>query len=311
MPDFSTPNGITSTALVIDFAQLPPPDVIETIAYETLLVNYKNRVLTANPALAAALKLEQSATNIILETEAYGEMLLRARVNAAARAVMLAFSTKADLNNLGALYNVARLPLVTTPRNVSTYPQDWESDAAYRRRIQLAPEAFATAGSAGAYVYQALTADVTLRDASAIVTDSLAGVRVTVMNSGVNPTPTAAQIQNVRNRIFQPNVKPLTDQPVIVGPKITTTAIQANVTLYPGPDSSIVVSNINAALLKVRNRISMLGYDLTRAACISALYQEGVENVELISPAADVLTSADGCVLITQASVTILNTRMT
>jgi phage-related baseplate assembly protein len=112
-----------SQDLFIDFARLPAPSVIETIAYEDLLTAYKARVLSANNDLAAALALEQSPLNIILETEAYGEMIVRERINMAARAVMLPFATGSDLDVLGALYGVARLPLVSTPAFVPDQPR--------------------------------------------------------------------------------------------------------------------------------------------------------------------------------------------
>ena len=103
MPSFESP------ALYIDFARLPPPKVIEEIDFEVLLAAYKAQVLAKKPELAAALALEQSPTNVILEAEAYGEMIVRERINAAARASMLPFATGSDLDVIGARFNVPRM----------------------------------------------------------------------------------------------------------------------------------------------------------------------------------------------------------
>lgn len=284
MTDFKSPS------LYIDLSRLPPPDVIEEIEYEVLLRNYKTRVVRKLPTLAKAVALEQSPTNVTLQTQAQGELIVRERINAAARAVMLPFAKGADLDNLAALFGVSRLT--------------GETDDQLRRRAQLAPEAFSTAGSEGAYMFQALSSDVTIRDVSAIRIDNLGGVKVTVMNSGADPTPTDAQLAAVRTRLLDQMVKPLTDVVQVAAPLVKQTKILAEVTLYPGPDAALVVADIGKALLKVRDRISILGRDLTRAAIISACYQEGVENVTLISPEADITAAPDECIQITSAAVT-------
>ncbi|WP_315729801.1 baseplate J/gp47 family protein [Bradyrhizobium sp. SZCCHNRI2010] len=286
----------TSPALYIDFARLPPPDVIETISYENLVQQYKDQVLAKNPSLKAALALEQSPTNIILEAESYGEMLVRARVNSAARAVMLAFSKGADLDNLAAFFGVERLP--------------GELDDSLRRRAQLAPEAYTTAGSEGAYIYQALTADVRVRDATATRIDNRGGVRVAIMAQGSDPVPTQDILINVRNRLNSKGIKPLTDVISVVPVKVLYEQIIANITLYPGPDAALVMADIQTALTNVRNKISMIGRDLTRSSIISALNQNGVQNVDLISPAQDIVAGSDQCVIVQSAQVTPLPTRL-
>ncbi|WP_316196570.1 baseplate J/gp47 family protein [Bradyrhizobium sp. SZCCHNS3053] len=289
MPNFESP------ALYIDFARLPPPDAIETIEFEALLKTYQDEVVAKNPKLAAAVKLEQSPTNIILEPQAYGEMIVRARINAAARAVMLAFSLGADLDNLAAFFGVERLP--------------GELDDSLRRRAQLAPEAFSTAGSEGAYIFQALTADVRVRDATANKIDNKGGVRICVMAKGAEPIPTQDIILNVRNRLGQKGIKPLTDVITVVPVKVIKQKIVANITLYPGPDAALVMADMGKALTKVRNNLAMIGRDLTRSAIIAALNQSGVQNVDLISPAADVQADPSQCVIVESAEITPLPMR--
>jgi phage-related baseplate assembly protein len=291
-----------SPSLYIDFSQLPQPDVVETIDYETLLATYKSQVLAANPNLAAALDLEQSPTNIILEAEAYGEMLVRARVNAAARACMLAFATKDDLDNLGALFNVERMSVTTVDsqnQTITTY----ETDDRFRLRVQMAPEAFTTAGSGGAYTFQALSSDLTIRDARPSV-PSPGRVLVSIMNSGSDPTATPSQIANATAQLTDPHIKPLTDDVSVVGVSVIPTNIETTVTLYPGPDATTILNNIAKALTALRSRIALIGRDLTRSSIIAACNQEGVQNVDLISPATDIVADDLSCVWIQSATVT-------
>lgn len=289
-----------SPSLYIDFARLPPPKVVETIDYEDLLAAYKARVLASNAKLAAALNLEQSPASLILETQAYGEMLVRARVNAAARAVMLPFATGSDLDVLAAFYDVPRM---------AASDGTAETDDRFRHRVQLASEAFTAAGSAGAYVFHAMSADGGLRDATALKIDDRGGVKVTLMNGGADPRPTQAQVDAVSAALSAKAVRPLTDVVSVSGPRVSPAAIAARLTLYDGPDAAVVLASVQVALTSLRARLAQLGRSLTRSALVAALNQEGVQNVDLVSPAADIPVGLDGCVLITGATVDVLPQR--
>jgi phage-related baseplate assembly protein len=287
MPSFESP------ALYIDFARLAAPQVIEEIDYEKLLAVYQAQVLAKNSALEAALKLEQSPTNIILEAEAYGEMIVRERINAAARACMLPFATGADLDVIGARFNVQRL--------------DGELDARLRRRIQLSMESYTTAGSPGSYIFHALSVSTSVKDATAVAERGTGKVTVTIMADGTNPVPDQALVDSVYDRLMSDGIKPLTDDISVLPVTKIPADIQANITLYPGPDASLVVADINKALTSLRSRVSQIGRDLKRSAVLAALTQEGVQNVE--TDFQDINVGDDAVVWITSASVNVTSVR--
>lgn len=303
MPSYESPS------LYIDFSRLPPPQVVEELDYEALLKIYHEVVLAKNPKLERALKLEQSGANIILQAEAYGEMIMRARVNAAARAVMLPFATGADLDNLGALFGLARDIVPGDPDAQPVIEDAPESDERFRRRIQMAPESFATAGSEGAYIYHALTAHAGLRDASALKVDNLGGVKITIMNAGADPLPTQEQRDAVYNKLHQRNIKPLTDVVSVAAVTVKEVNLNAELILYPGPDAALVLADVQASLTALRGRVALLGRDLTIAAVYSTLMREGVQSVNLISPTVDVPAELDECVLIKTATISVNNNR--
>src|ERR1017187_3282296 len=133
-----------------DLPQLPPPQLIEEIDYEIILSEQKQwvldrwaQIMLIRPDLPPldTLGLETEPMTIILEAFAYREIILRALVNDKARAVLLAKAVGGDLDNVGALYPVQRAIIVPAALDGST-PDIYESDAAFRRRVQLAPEAF-------------------------------------------------------------------------------------------------------------------------------------------------------------------------
>jgi phage-related baseplate assembly protein len=287
MPSFESP------ALYIDFARLPPPKVIEKIDFEVLLAAYKSQVLAKNPALAAALALEQSPTNIILEAESYGETIVRERINAAARASMLPFATKSDLDVIAARFNVQRM--------------DGELDPRLRRRIQLSMESYTTAGSPGSYIFHALSTSINVKDASAVAERGTGRVTVTIMADGSNPVPDANVVNAVYDRLMSDGIKPLTDDISVLPVTKIATDILANITLYPGPDASLVIADINKSLTALRNRVAIIGRDLKRSSLLAALTQEGVQDVEVDFEDINVGTSA--VVWINSASVNVSSTR--
>lgn len=120
---------------MIDLSQLPAPQIVETLDYETIRRRMCEKLEQLLPGWTAA-DLEADPAVKILEVAAYRELLMRQRVNEAAKAVMLAFATGSDLDQLVAFPGVKRLPgaAATFPCSVSltaalsssvTVPEGW------------------------------------------------------------------------------------------------------------------------------------------------------------------------------------------
>src|SRR5690606_23166308 len=138
------------------------------------------------------------------------------RINEAGVSNMLAHARGADLDGLGANYGVTR--------------EDEESDERLRRRIHLAVEAFATAGTAGGYVFHALTSASSLADATAVNT-APGEVVVTVMGSEDDPSPSEDEVEAARARLFRDDIKPLTDILTVQPAEVIETSIEAEIVL--------------------------------------------------------------------------------
>lgn len=172
---------------VIDLSQLPPPQVVETLSFEDLLEERKARLLELYPeeqreTIARALELESEPIVMLLQENAYREMLLRQRINEAAQAVMVAYAIGSDLDQLGANNNTPRLTII--PEDSEAIPPVeavMESDADFRQRIPAAFEGMSVAGPTGAYEFHALSADGKVADASA-TSPAPALVTVTILS---------------------------------------------------------------------------------------------------------------------------------
>src|SRR5690606_3005832 len=91
---------------------LPQPSIIETLDYEAVLAELVADVVARFVDAGVDYDVGNLATDpvkIILEACAYREILLRARINDAAKANLVPFSTGSDLDHLAAFYDVERL----------------------------------------------------------------------------------------------------------------------------------------------------------------------------------------------------------
>jgi len=276
----------------IDLARLPPPAVVEALDYEVIRQQMLDDFRQRWPDFDAL--LESDPVVKLLEVAAYREMLLRQRVNDAAQAVMLARSTGADLDHLGAFYGVARKVLDEgDPDATPPVPPTYEPDDEYRRRIQLAVEAFSTCGPQGAYIYHALAADPRVRDAQAYGPDdglglSPAQVLVVVLSREGDGSAPADLVAAVRDYISADERRPLADQVMVQSAEIVAYEITATLRILPGADPAVVEAAAAQALQRYADERHRIGLSVDTSFIHAALAQPGVERVSLGAPAADI-----------------------
>ncbi|WP_164106476.1 baseplate assembly protein [Serratia marcescens] len=278
----------------IDLSQLPAPIVVEVLDYEDILAERKATLISLYPeeqreAVARTLSLESEPIVKLLQENAYREVILRQRVNDAAKAVMLAYSTGEDLDQLGANFNTPRL--VITPADESTIPPTpaiMETDEDYRLRLQDAFESMSTAGSAGSYRFHARSADGRVADVTAI-SPSPANVTVTVLSRDGDGTASPELLQVVRDALNDEDVRPVADRVIVQSAKIAPYVIEAVLYLYPGPEVAPILDTANKRLRAYVQNMRRLGRSIRRSSMNAALTVEGVEHVEIIKPAADIV----------------------
>lgn len=260
----------------IDLSQLPAPDVVETLDYESILSDMKTDLQERMGPDAFDALVESDPAIKVLEVAAYRELLLRARVNKAARSVMLAYATGADLDNVAAHARVTRL--------------DGETDERLRKRAALAPEGYSTAGPEGAYRFHALKASNEVKSVS-IESDTPGVVTVTVLSSIDAGVPTTELIALVDAALSSDNVRPLTDSVIVEPAAIVNYTIEAELEIETGPDQTFVTSAALAAVTDYAAKQHVLGAKVALSGIYAALHQPGVIDVNLIAPNADIETT--------------------
>lgn len=256
---------------VVDLTRLPPPDVVERLDYDAILAAMTADLRARYPGFDAWVASEPGLK--LLEVAAYRELLLRARINQAARAVLLATAAGPDLDHLAALFGVARAA--------------GETDARLLLRIQTALTGLSTAGSRDAYVHHALTADARVRDVCATRT-APGAVRVVVLGEHDDGVPSAALVDAVDDALSADTVRPLTDTVTVQAVQIVPYTITATLVIEPGPTPAVVLAAAQAAAQGYVRARNVCGADVHRAGVIAALVVPGVTDVALTAPAADV-----------------------
>ena len=283
----------------IDLSTLPAPAVVDTISFETILAEMLADLRARDTAFTAL--VESDPAYKILEVAAYREMLVRAQVNDAAKSVMLAYATGADLDQLAALFGVTRKTLVAAiPTTFPPTPAVMEADSDLRFRVQLSLEGLSTAGPVGAYVFHALKV-ATIKDV-AVESPTPGAVLVSVLSVNNNGVPTTVERDAVRAQLNNEDVRPLTDNVTVQAATIVTYAITATIYVNDGPDASVVLANCQAAAQAYATARFKIGADINLSGIYAALHQSGVEKVVLASPSANLditSTQAGRCTAIT------------
>ena len=282
------------TTSAIDLSQLPFPDVVETIDFETLYSARKAALVALFPAqqqaeVAAVLELESEPLAIQLQESAYREMIVRQRGNDAARAIYLPTAEKADLDNVAARVNVKRLT-ITPADEANGIAAVMESDTDLRRRALLAPLGYSVAGPAGAYVFHALTADAGVLDAWP-KSPAAGEVLVSVLSRTGDGTASADLLAKVRAALNAEEVRPLTDKVTVQSATIVPYRVEAKLFMLSGPDASLAIALARTRLEAYVAECKRINREVAISGIFGALHVPGVDRVQLLQPTADVTTT--------------------
>jgi phage-related baseplate assembly protein len=278
----------------IDLSQLPAPDVIEPLDYETLLAQRKAQLIALYPLeeqadIAATLALESEPMVKLLQESAYRELVLRQRVNDAARALLLAYASGATLDHLGALFDVKRLLICAGDPETRRDPVYEDCDD-YRERIQLAPRGFSVAGPLDAYVFHARSADGRVLSADAYSPSPCVMV-VTILSREGDGTASDELLTVVREALEKK--RPQTDEVIVRSAKIVPYTIRATLKFFSGPDRAVALAEANRCTTQFAREMHRIGREVTKDGLYASMRVAGVQKVLLDTPADGVPVARD------------------
>jgi phage-related baseplate assembly protein len=272
----------------IDLESLPPPDVVEMLDFERIYQALISDFIKLYPQYTAA--LESDPIVKLTELSAWREMLLRARVNDAARANLLAFAAGSDLDHKAAFYGLKRMA--------------GEVDSRYRLRTQYRIAAIAGNGTTERYRQISLEAHADVRDAA--VLQPVAGqVEVALWITDLADVPSDNPEYPALNAAHHETVRAAVeaafaaDDARMIGVPLTVreaapVILDARAAIYreASAPTDLAVS-LAAALPGWIAEHAQLGRDAPRSWLLSLLHVAGVSRVELAEPAEDVILQPD------------------
>lgn len=281
----------------ITLSQLPQPDVIEPLDFETILAERKAYYVSLYPteqqaAIAATLDLESEPITKLLQENAYRELILRQRINEAAVANMLAWAKGADLDNLAANWNVKRLTIQPgDPTATQPVPEIKEDDEALILRALMAWDGLSVAGPTGSYEYFALSADGKVADAKGSSPSGAVAI-VTILSTEGDGTADAALIAKVDKALSHEDKRPVADRLTVQSAGIINYTINAQLHIdSQGAEADVILQAARDSLAAFINPRRRIGVEVPRSAIDAALHVQGVRKVSLIGWA-DVTPSA-------------------
>lgn len=294
----------------LDLSEIAPPDIIETLSFELILdeiiADFKARFPEYNVET-----LESDPIIKAFEVCATRELQIRARVNDAARAVMLASAQKGDLEQLAALFQVKRAQT--------------ETDDRFKWRTQLAPEGFVGAGPEEGIKHHALTASEHVSDVAVnlhknpikvtLLQDALSELDGEVLElaqkyiyEGAIDADKTLLIEShqearievalfvedealftevlraVHQRLNDEGLKNATDVIYTQGAIVTEYDLSVKAYVRHGPDAGVIEQNMREAVLSFAAERKKFERPVYLNSLISTLLVNGIETVEILTP---------------------------
>ena len=264
----------------IDLSVLPPPNLIEEVDYEVIRSRYWDDVISKNPALTAARELEQSPANMILGVQAYGEMLVRLRVNAGARAVLAPFARGADLDTVVSRNGITRL--VVTPKDPTKGIEKdiMESDANLLRRYLLSFDG-RSAGSADRFLLEVYSALPLVHHAK-VNGRAIHGRRGDVDIIVIGPDGrhlTSEEMHVVTMAVLDPAVAPEAVSVAVINAVRKPFAVDLKLSIPFGPDPVVVANDIKTKITAAMRARLQIGANVPPGFARGLAFNDNVIDV--------------------------------
>ncbi|WP_460416500.1 baseplate assembly protein [Pseudomonas sp. microsymbiont 2] len=266
----------------VDLSKLPAPQLLEDLDFEVL---YQEDLASFRVQLGDSwsANLESDPVTKLLEVGTYRKLLNRARINDAAKALLLAYAQGRDLDQLAA--NVGLQRLVIQAADPSTTPPTeavLESDDALRERVQLVYEGLTTAGPRNSYILHARNASGRVADATA-ESPSPAVVDVTVLSLDGDGLASPELLAQVSAYLNDDDVRPVADRVNVRSAEVLPYHVEAVLHMADnGPEFEAILAECRRRLQAWINPRRRLGVEVARSGVDAQLHIDGVSRVELI-----------------------------
>lgn len=267
----TTPRYVAST-----LSDLPAPAFVQIPAWQAIsaamqvelddISNGEYYLLPSDPAIK------------VLDIAADQAVKVLQRINEVGLAGMVAHARDADLDNIGATYfETYRLIVDNSDPDAPVH----ETDDAYRRRIELSPEAQNTAGAEGSYEFHALSASGLVKDARAHSPTPAHVVLYILSLEDGSAIPTQLLLDTVTAHVSGALVRPAGDVLSVQAAEVVRYHLTAILHCYHGTVQADALAAAETGFAAYRAKSEHIGHGVTESGVHQALHNPGVYRVEL------------------------------
>lgn len=271
----------------MNLSELGMPSVVEELSLPDILNQMKTKFIEISPEFTAY--VESDPLIKLMEVTAYRELLLRQRINQAAKANLLTFATGTDLDSLATFYGLNR--------------KENETDEKFRERIKAKIEGWSSAGSKAAYKFHALNSDSRVKEVNAD-SPELGLVRISILSKENGGIVSEDLLQSVNDYMQREDIRVLTDTVQIVACELIDVSVQAKIRLMSSTPPEFL-QTIKTSFQNAFNSTAGLGVSFSRSWIISNLFIDGVKDVQLLEPAQDITVSETACARLIDVELTL------
>ena len=276
-----------------DLSGLGTPEIIEELDYEALVEARKTLIIEKAGDFGLTYDVEDLETDpamILAQSEAYREMVQRARANDIARDNYLFFARGAAVDHHASFYDVIRMA--------------GESDERLKLRTILAIQGRSTGGTVPRYRRLALEASINVADAVVYTDGKTPLLNVAIFADNETGVASQALINSVQAHLDHEDRRMVSDRIIVRGAVVSVVDITASLTLLPDTSTDLV-TQMQDALASDWAAVGGLGRDLTRNWLTGYLMRPGVHSVAITAPAADIVMQPFEAVRVGNVTLTV------
>lgn len=280
-------DGVTLSAI----QGLPAPEIIETLAFETI---YAGKMARAQAIFDAAGfdytvgSLQTDPVALVLQAESYDELNLRARVNDGAKANLLALSWGSDLDHLAGHYDVLRL--------------EGESDERLKERTALAIAGRSPGGTEERYKAIALGVSLDVAETEIYRTGLGPQLEMAVLANTGDGVPDQALLDAVSEAVNAKRALLVNDTIQVVSAVKTIVDVAVDAWMLPSGNAA-VLDALGAQLIAAWKVAGGIGRDLNPSWITGRLFVDGVARLSVITPASPIVAAKNEAIAIQSATV--------
>ncbi len=267
---------------IIDLSKVEPPKLIDEKEHTQIYEEIKAEYQLKWPEFEDESEFEPVRAH--LHVDAQMGYQVRARINTAAKAALLASATGTDLDAKGDGRSTPR-KLIKAGEDGAAYIM--EADEDYRDRIRIAPESWSTAGAEGAYEYWAKSVPG-VRDARAY-SPTPCVVEIYVAPDDLSTPADQTLLDAVSEAVCARIRRPIGDRVTVKAAEVLNTPVI--VTLY-------VLAGPSVDLLKDKAAMQATEYLLSRQKIWKSLYRSKLDGSVAVAGVEYAKTSLDDDVLV-------------